>query len=311
MADFASNTVARVERLQARALQARDAIQGQLPLEKLLPPDEDARRSRFPRLLARVPLFAPVRNRADHDTDFINGETIRTPWGEVRRIGPGVDIYDEDTLIALIKIGRQRQIEGRREDLPVPMTHPGIERGSNADRLCVHVGKVNAYAINKYLGRNLGGADLAACRRSIRRLSLVSVFLLSAQKGTEVKLNLFDYAGATAFDGDIFIQFHPWVVNLLAEYTLIDMDIRRELSPLGKSAHKFLSSQLSRASPAYQIQLNKLKLAVGYRGAIKDFSRSLQGQLTLMQRLGWLDAFEVAGTGRRTPLKLLVEKHYH
>ena len=71
----------------------------ELPIEELLPVESGP--SKYPTLLTRVPLFSPVANRTTLDTDWIIGDVYTTPWGAIQRIGPGLDIYDEDTLIGM------------------------------------------------------------------------------------------------------------------------------------------------------------------------------------------------------------------
>ena len=283
----------------------------ELPIEELLPVESGP--SKYPTLLTRVPLFSPVANRADLDTDWIKGEVYATPWGSIRRIGPGLDIYDEDTLIALFRLCRTRKLHGKREALPVPVLRVvedehGERREGSGEIASVYIGTTTAYAVNCFLGRDTGGKDLKACRDSIQRLAVTSLFFHKSDLQKEGKTGFFDYVGDEDCHGKITIQFRPAMYRLMESYTYMDVAVRRQLSDVGKSVHKFLSGQPNE----YAISLDKLMAAVGYFGSRKDFKRALLGarntvgQLEKMKLAGWLKQYEISGTGRKTPFILKI-----
>jgi hypothetical protein len=289
-----------------------DSAQLDLPIEELLPVETG--QSKYPTLLTRVPLFSPVANRTVLDTDWIKGEVYATPWGSIRRIGPGLDIYDEDTLIALFRLCRSRKLHGKREALPIPALRVvddehGERREGGQEEASVYIGTTTAYAVNRFLGRDTGGKDLRACRESIQRLGVTSLFFHKSDLHKEGKTGFFDYIGDDNCHGEITIQFRPAMYRLMeSNYTYIDIAVRRQLSDVGKSVHKFLSSQ----PQEYAISLDKLMAVVRYAGDSKEFKRVLMGttkkigQLEKMKRLEWIKSYEISGTGRKTPFILRI-----
>ncbi|MEI2422250.1 hypothetical protein V6O07_18360, partial [Arthrospira platensis SPKY2] len=66
--------------------------------------------SEYPSILARVPIFLPGHQssaKAKLDKDL--ALPFATGWGEGRKMGPLLSIYDEDTLLALLGL-RQKQL---------------------------------------------------------------------------------------------------------------------------------------------------------------------------------------------------------
>lgn len=303
-------TAARERNARQRAVM-REQQQLELPIEELLPAESG--QSKYPTLLTRVPLFSPVANRAVLDTDWIKGEVYTTPWGSIRRIGPGLDIYDEDTLIALFRLCRTRKLHGKRETLPVPVLRVvedehGERREGGEEITSVYIGTTTAYAVNCFLGRDTGGENLKACRDSIQRLAVTSLFFHKTDLQKEGKTGFFDYVGDEDCHGEVTIQFRPAMFRLMESYTYMDVAVRRQLSDVGKSVHKFLSGQPNE----YAISLDKLMAVVGYSGDRKEFKRVLLGvrskvgQLEKMKLAGWLKQFEINGTGRKTPFILKI-----
>lgn len=304
-----SIAAAALERSAQQRAEQRAHKQLELPIEELLPAESG--QSKYPTLLTRVPLFSPVANRAVLDTDWIKGEVYTTPWGAIRRIGPGLDIYDEDTLIALFRLCRTRKLHGKREALPVPalrvvQDEHGERHEGGEETASVYIGTTTAYAVNRFLGRDTGGKDLKACRDSIQRLAVTSLFFHKSDLQKEGKTGFFDYVGDEDCHGEITIQFRPAMFRLMESYTYMDVAVRRQLSDVGKSVHKFLSGQPNE----YAISLDKLIAVVRYCGDRKEFKRVLLGvhskvgQLEKMKLAGWLKQYEISGTGRKTPFIL-------
>lgn len=306
-----------IERFEKRGKNAPAASSGtagqlSLPIEELLDPGNGSTQA-YPTTLTRIPIFAPYERggRRAGDTDWIRGDVHQTAWGKITRFGPGLDTYDEDTLLGLLHTAQQKRITGKRRDLPIPaprlvVDEFGTRRDGLDDEAVVHVGETSAYAINKHLGRPLGGQQLAACRDSLRRISLTQLIIHRQDLQLEGKIHLFDYLSKTDdFKGSFLIQFSPAMVQLLKEYTFIDMNVRMQLSDIGKGLHKFLSGQLVGRS-SYSITLIKLQAAIGYQGEMKDFKRYISRELDKLIKIGWLSSAEITGTGRRTPFKLSV-----
>lgn len=269
----------------------------------------------YPTLFARLPLFAATSDRRVNDTkEFEHGQVVETSWGTIRRFGPGLNVYDEDTLIAVIRLAQQRKVSGRHTELPITINNRGPGLVLREETVTVHAGITNAHSINGYLGRGLGGSDLRHCRDSLRRLSLTLIELVKdsqnkqgvSDAGYEGRFQLFRFRGTHDFRGPVLIQFDPEMLALLSQYTRINMDVRRELSDIGKAVHKYFSSQLSRQHPTTSIRLSKLKQIAGYRSSLSDLKRALGTQLELMMRLGFLTQYSYTGTGRATPQVLRV-----
>lgn len=296
-----ADLLARLQRLQSLSGKRRSQEkQCSLDLGSSLLPEEVGTSRRYPTLFTRVSLFAPIRRRADKDTDWHKGELIKTAWGAIRRFGPGLDIYDEDTLIALLNVARSRTVTARPHALPIPLQAVGDD-----DEVTVHVGRTSAYALNRFLGRQVGGRDLEACRASILRLAKTSLHFVHESGGREALIHLFSYEGDCDARGEITVQFDPAIIVLLERsYSYIDLSVRSRLSDLGKAVHRFLSSQPSQ----YQIQLTKLQVIVRYPGPFKAFKRSLAGQLEKMSHLGWLSTYVIEGSGRKVPFVLSIDR---
>lgn len=269
----------------------------------------------YPTIFTRLPLFAATSNRKVNDTtEFEHGDFVTTSWGAIRRFGPGLNVYDEDTLIAIMHLGQQRKVRGRHHDLPISLNSRAVDMVMPDDPVTVHAGLITAHAINRYIGRPDSGKALQECRASIRRLSQTLIEIVtegrdsndSQQPDYSGMFQLFRSQGARNFRGPILIQFEPEMLQLLSQYTRINMHVRRELSDIGKAAHKYLSSQLSRRNATTSIRLSKLKSITGYRSAIKFLRQSLVGQLALMVELGFLSDYSLTGTGRSTPHVLTV-----
>lgn len=307
-----SDLTARLQKLRKQSNERQEAgdeldtDQLDLPFVETLLPQETGSTRPYPTLLARVPLFAPISRRANNDTDWEQGDLVHTSWGRIQRFGPGLDIYDEDTLIALLSIARQRSLRGPREKMPIPahrlvQDELGPRREGAREQVVVHTGRITAYEVNRFLGRGVGGRDLEACRASIKRLAKTSLVFYEDYLAKEGITHLLSYLGDQDAEGEIIIQFYPAIVALLeGSYSYIDIKVRRKLSDLGKAVHRFLSSQ----PKTYQIQLIKLKDVIRYDGAMKDFKRSLIGQLDAMKSLRWLRSYEIQGTGRKVPFVL-------
>ena len=275
-----------------------------LSLASLLPSLGESR-SRYPTLLTEVPIFSPINGRGKAATEHTRGVVYSSRKGQIERFGPGLDIYDEDTLIAIMKLAAEKRLEGPSDSMPIQI------EGSQKD-VVVYVGKVSAPQINEFLGRGFGGADLECCRESIRRLAFTRLRLINDISKKEGITGFFDYIGDNDYRGELLIQLSPMIVDLLQTYIEIDMQVRRKLSDTGKSIHRFLGGQ----SPESSITLEGLKEHIGYDGSLVDLKYVLMGkkaskntkervsQLQIMKDAGWLDGFELIGTGRKTPYEL-------
>lgn len=267
--------------------------------------------SKYPTLLSIVPLFA-AGERENYTTDQNKGRVYKLPRGRIRRIGAGLDVYDEDTLIAILQLGAEKKVVGPREAMPVALSSSGDKPTT------VYKGLVTAGKINAFLGRGDGGADLERTRDSIRRLANQRLWFENVDDvdGMEGVTDFFKYHGRTDLRGELLIQISPEMVNLLQQYQVIDITVRRQLNDCGKAVHRYLTPQPQN----FDIALDDLAEAICYDAGGAALKRSLLGrkstkkspgrpnQLELMVELGFLRRWEITGTGRKTPFRLYVEK---
>ncbi|MBV1870900.1 MAG: hypothetical protein KUG76_08320 [Gammaproteobacteria bacterium] len=278
--------------------------------ETLMPIASD-RNSNYPTVFSLVPLFA-AGDRDNYTTDQEHGRVYELPEGRIRRIGAGLDLYDEDTLIAILQLGAEKKVVGPRESMPLALSPGEVDKETT-----VYKGVLTAGRINDFLGRKDGGADLERTRDSIRRLANQRLwFETNSKDGMESVTDFFKYTGRKDLRGELLIQISPEMVTILQSYHIIDMRIRRKLNDCGKAVHRFLTPQLRE----YSISLEHLAEAICHDAGATSLKRSLLGrpaslkskgrpnQLTLMKELGFLKEASITGTGKKKPFVLHVVK---
>ncbi len=257
--------------------------------------------SEFPTLLTRLPVFVPGTRKAQRgmlDEDLAIPFT--TPWGEGKKYGPPLTVYDEDTLIAIGHL-RTNQIVGKPSTLPIPVSE--THRRADESDVSVHVVQCTLHDIQSMCGTSIGGLNNQLRLESIKRLAATTLELSRqssgkrSSRGTTIKLIdvLWD-----AFDENaiLYLQFSPiMAIWFEQEYTYIDWTIRRRLPDTGKALHRFLSSQPRK----YSIGTRKLMATIGYCREYKAFMRDLKFAMKQLQTLGWLTDWQISGSGRRTP----------
>lgn len=266
----------------------------------------------FPTFLTRVPIFLPNDREAQKKhLDQDNALPFESSWGKGRRHGPNLNTYDEDTLFALAKL-RKSILVGPAQHMPVPVSRLFSEAGN--DEIHVHTVLCTLDDIENVCGTKRGGQSNKSRLDSIVRLAATRIELdsdtsakpnvLGKSKGTVI--GLLDVHWET-FEKDaiLFVQFHPIVARWLeAYYTFVDFKIRSKLGPVGKSIHRFLSSQRKN----YEITIPKLLKAVNYLGEYKLFMRALRKALKTLESEEWIQAWEISGTGRKIPHKLSIRR---
>lgn len=288
-----------------------DDLQGH-PIESILPATTQSD-SKYPTLLSIVPLFA-AGDRENYTTDQNKGLVYNIQNGRIRRIGPGLDVYDEDTLIAILQL-MEKKVSGPRESMPVALPSINDEKKNNTT---VYKGLLTAPRINSFLGRGDGGADHERTRDSIRRLANQRLWFesLDNENAMEGVTDFFKYTGKSDLKGELLIQISPQMVNLLQQYHIIDMRVRVKLNDAGKAVHRFLTAQ----PDIFDISLEDLAEAIRYDQGGPALKRALLGrnataktkarpnQLDLMKSLGFLLDWRLEGTGRKVPFRLYIEK---
>lgn len=262
----------------------------------------------YPTTFVTFPIFAPVQDRRLLDTkDFLSQteNVFCCEQGTVQRIGPGLNMYDEDTLIALMQLARQTRHEGNPGNFPIPLA-PGIGRLKEA----VISGVITAWEVNRYLNRPDSGQALEETRASIKRLALTQLRFLDPS-GRETTCKFFEYCDSNVSDlkGQILIQFDPRVTEFLATYIQFDLELRMSLAPVGKAVYRYLSAV---DAVSLDIGLQDLADRVAYKGALKDFRALVCGkkgrvsELEKMKRHGFIQDYSISGRGKTASLNLII-----
>jgi hypothetical protein len=261
----------------------------------------------YPTLLTRLPIFPPIlRSRQKKRLDQDNALVFKTPFGTGRRHGPPLTTEDEDTLIVLLTL-RDRRITGRADRLPFPV--PGVYSFKEDGCCCVHTVVCTASQILEMKGISNGGSARDWTLESIRRLAATTLeinvnkherYFGKMTKGTTIKL-LDVVWSIYETEGYLLMQFSPIVANWLErEYTYISWSVRKELTELGKSVHRFLSSQ----PKYYKGELATIAKVIGCDIPNRNLRPRFREVLDKLVTLDWLKQYKISGTGRNTPLTL-------
>jgi hypothetical protein len=266
------------------------------------------RANAYPTFLARLPLFVPgKRHRQPGETD--DGLRFRTSWGDGRKHGPPLTVFDEDTLIALCRL-RQVAIQAEGHRLPVPLGTDEVAR--------VHALRTTVRAVQIECGGvgSCGGNSLQRRLDSMQRLAAQRIALsqMTADKlgraGSTFSLIELVWLesmdpptreGAPArrsFSAEVYIQFPPTMATFLDScYSFIDWNVRRQLSDTGKAIHRFLSTQ---SSGYYEIGADTLRVTIGYQRSYAFFMRDLRNTMERLVKAGWVTSWStVAVSGGR------------
>lgn len=265
--------------------------------------------SEFPTFLTRIPIFLPTkRGRNKQPLDADNALTFATSWGRGRKHGPPLTVYDEDTLIAIARL-RKTRLQGQPHHMPIPLSAVQPSQNVNND-VAVHVLSCTLSNVQAMCDDSTGGVNMQLRLASLKRLGATVIELDRQTKdkigyrGTQFKF--LDIAwDVYEKDAVLLIQFSPVMAAWFEhEYTVVDWKVRRELSDTGKALHRFLCSQPKH----YAILAAKLMQIIGYQRCYKYFMNDLRAALKKMAELGWLQHWEITGTGRKEPHKLTLSR---
>jgi hypothetical protein len=273
--------------------------------------------SEFPTPFTRLPLFPPVQRTTARRAATGDWIALHSRWdsGGVFKAGPGLTIYDEDTLIGLMTL-RSQGLAGPADQLPIPAQPGALSSGlAPGNPVRVHalyclISQVESTIQGRTPHGGWGGRAIHKRRDSLNRLAAITLRFEQPKgadgfQGKAIHLLYIEYVSTEA-DSCYYVQFHPLVSQWLETYrTFIDFDLRRKLTPLGKAMHRFLASQ--RSNRTYTVDLAILFQAIGANGELRDLKRSALVQLAKMQDEKFLEKFEIAGTGRSTPWRLTAE----
>lgn len=276
--------------------------EGQFTKQPLAPQSE------FPTFLTRIPIFVPARRGTQRQLlDEDNALPFATSWGQGRKHGPPLTIYDEDTLIAIGRL-RQNLLVGRPRNMPVPVSE--VYSRNRDENVRVHVLYCMLSDIQNVCGTSQGGKNNQLRLDSIKRLAATRIeFDTKASDkfvsaGTTV--SLIDVAWQEyAENAILYIQFSPVMAAWYEQaYTYIDWNVRRKLTDPGKAIHRFLAGQ----PKSYEIYAKKLKETIGYPRSYNKFMADLREGLRRLEGEGWLTSWVIEGNGRSHPHKLVIRR---
>jgi len=255
----------------------------------------------YPTIFTRIPIFGPHRRatalkKLDRDLAM----RFHTGWGEGRKFGPPLTIYDEDTLLALGGL-RQRQLTGMGNKMPVKVMNPFDPfEETSVDVVYTTIGE-----IEEFLDNAKGGRGQKRRLASVKRLAAVTIEFSKISDPTinsvitkqSLNTKIIDLlTEEMTGDSCLYVQFTPVMVKWLREsYTFIDMKIRNQLTDNGKAIHKFLSGQ-----PTFNLSVVKLHELTDSQLSLKKFYAALRQTLNKLSELGWLE-YELRGNGRSKP----------
>lgn len=281
----------------------------------------------WPTPFCRIPLFPPVQRRkaraaqqqALEHNDFV---PLVSKWdgGGIWRSGPALTVFDEDTLLALVRLRRvglkgprarmpDRALEGRKN-----LIAPDGEHDVTVHATYCLVSDVETEARGEPMpAKGWGGDALQRRRESIERLGAQILMFESPHgrdeyRGKQIRLLSLDWIGDDS-EACYYIQFHPLMVSWLEQYrTYLDPKIRRKLTPLGRALYRLLASQ--RSNRTYSDTLSEIAGAIGYERDLRFLKRDAITVLEKLVSLEFLSSFEIKGTGRATPYRMNVVFKY-
>lgn len=283
----------------------------------------DPSRSHYPSLLSLVSMFLPVKDRKRGDTSGWgekDGEFYRCNGVTIQRFGPGLSTYDEDTLIAIIQLACERSLIGTEADvrnkyLPLFSDNDKDTDVDKETKKTFYIGNMTYYRINKYIGRETSGSGLKSCRDSVNRLSKTTLDISSSYSSKSATTGFFRVVRDENEKKPFTVVIEPIMAKYLIDYVIMDLNIRKALSPVGKSVYRYFIG-----SGENRIPLLDLMESIGFDGSIADFKRILAGrkgtakrkgktgELDVMIEIGWLKNWEITGTGRNEPMMLDIDR---
>lgn len=306
----------------ARAKDIKKKIEeGALPSISLLPlPEDDNAIAKIPTFFSRTPFFRPTRDRNKYDTTWDNGEFIDNPWYTVRRYGPGLNTYDEGTLMGIQRTTWRKMQKGPRLAHRLDVVNSASELDKlNQERLnalleniTTVTGYASYYDICRSIDRGTGGRELANTRDSVKRIAK-QIFEIY-ERGSD-KFTIFHIlylvgdqcsSGYVGEEAGITVMFPPGMVEMMKTYTQIDLKIWRDLNDTGKSVYKFVNSHDWSKREKYDIHIDKLKKFIGFPGNIHEFRRALLLMNERLLECKWAKYATVEGTGRKNVPKLII-----
>lgn len=200
---------------------------------------------------------APSKEALDVEHTY-KGYTLR--WLNYCKLA----INDQSVFLAILRLAsekaRTERVGDSHESSVMQEVRTALKMEKDASKNDCLVLDTSLYEIAKVIGLTDGGANLKMIKRSLVKLSCVSLLIY---KGNDVadaffKTNLF--SNLAGIDGKIHIGINPMLGKALTggQFTHIDMEEQRHLSSdVSKRLHVWLSSWM-REGTRQKIELDKL-----------------------------------------------------
>jgi len=263
-----------------------------------------------PTLLARSGIFPAMSVNAQRKyLDADNAWVFKSPFGEGRRFGSNLTVFDKCVLHALYRL-REKRLRGEHGNLPIKVSK--IFKAEHDGKIDVDIVICTITQIIDEFGKNNGGKNYRDILASLKRIAACRIemtvnkhdrYLGKCERGKTFQLIDIEWA---AYDtqGIVFIQFSPLVTQWLEhEFTYLDWSVHMSLgrNEAALALHEFLSSQKKN----YTINMLKLASSIGIKGSNKVIKQKLLSGCKRLKDVGWLEDYDFIGTGRKVPIQLI------
>lgn len=275
------------------------------------------KKNHFPTMLSRVNIFPAMSARLQKTyLDDDNAWPFDSPFGKGKRYGANLTPKDQCVLIAIFRL-RSRRLIGGHGNLPIKVSR--IFNGDEKGKIDVDVSLCTIAQILDELELSYGGKNYKDVLASLERLAACRIkmtvnrhdrYFGEFEQGSIFQL--LDIQWTTYKDaGVIYVQFSPLVTKWLQEEaTYLNWEIHKKLGRNENAMvlHIFLSSQFTKKKPYYDNEMHKIAKAVGIHGSAKEIKRKFTSGLKKLKAVGWIEDFELIGSGRKEPIRLHVWK---
>lgn len=272
-----------------------------------------SRTNTCPTLLARSGIFPAMSAQSQKKyLDADNAWVFKSPFGEGRRFGSNLTVFDKCVLHALYRL-REKRLRGEHGNLPIKVSK--IFKPEDDGKIDVDIVICTIAQILDEFGKNLGGKNYRDILSSLKRIAACRIemsvnkhdrYLGKCERGKIFQLIDIEWASYDT-QGIVYIQFSPLVTQWLEhEFTYLDWGVHMSLgrNEAALALHEFLSSQ----KRDYAIDMLKLAGSIGVKGTNKTIKAKLQSGCTRLKEVGWLNDFQFIGTGRKVPYQLVTSR---
>lgn len=259
--------------------------------------------SEYAQLVALLPLFKATKLRSKHTRSCDNPEIFETSWGPIKRWGPGLNVYDEETLLALAHlspskldtpsqemVGQLRMTTSHLTDDETP--YPPLDELWPGRPICVQSGGTTIVQICQLLGDTPHVSRMR--RESMNRLCNTRFVhriakdirlqqpesfgpMLQVSKNGELLHDIewsqgfFDYKGRPDFQGRFEIDWTPMYSEVSSAYRVIDYEVYRGLKGnYAKLIYKLFVWVMA-SQRRFTIGFQRLSRHIGFSLANKDY----------------------------------------